>query len=82
VRTATRRLAVAAPLNAHQAVGITVEVPVNAAAELHLPASAGARTLVSGRALERRGDLAVISCTERRAVVALGSGRHVFGVAR
>jgi hypothetical protein len=40
VRTATRRLAVAAPLNAHQAVGITVEVPVNAAAELHLPASA------------------------------------------
>ena len=51
------------------------EVPVNATAELHLPAAGGARILESGRALEGREDVAVRSRTEERAVVALGSGR-------
>jgi hypothetical protein len=38
--------------------------------------------MVSGRALEGREDVAVISRTEGRAVVALGSGRYVLEVAR
>ena len=48
---------------------VEVEVPVNATAELHLPAAAGATILESGRALgavERRGPA---SRTDRRAVV-------------
>ena len=56
---------------------LEVEVPVNATAEVHLPAAAGARILESGRALEGRDDVTVRSRTEERAVVALGSGRYV-----
>ena len=56
------------------------EVPVNATAEVHLPAAASARILESGRALEGREDVAVRSRTEERAVVALGSGRYSFEV--
>ena len=61
---------------------LEVEVPVNATAEVHLPASVGARILESGRVLEGREDVTVRSRTEGRAVVALGSGRYVFEVAR
>ena len=61
---------------------LEVEVPVNATAEVHLPAAAGARILESGRPLEGRDDVAVRSRTEGRAVVALGSGRYVFEVGR
>ena len=61
---------------------VEVEVPVNATAELHLPAAAGARILESGRGLEGREDVTVRSRTEGRAVLALGSGRYVFEVAR
>ena len=61
---------------------LEVEVPVNATAELHLPAAASARILESGRVLEGREDVAVRLRTEGRAVVALGSGRYVFEVAR
>ena len=43
---------------------LEVEVPVNATAEVHLPAAAGARILESGRALEGRDDVAVRSRTE------------------
>ena len=59
---------------------LEVEVPVNATAEVHLPAAAGARVLESGRALEGRDDVAVRSRTEDRAVVAVGSGRYSFEV--
>jgi alpha-L-rhamnosidase len=61
---------------------LEVEVPVNATAEVHLPAAVGARILESGRALEGRDDMTVKSRSEERAVVALGSGRYVFEVAR
>jgi len=61
---------------------VEVEVPVNATAELHLPAAAGSLILESGRALEGRQDVAVRSRTEERVVVGLGSGRYVFEVAR
>ena len=43
---------------------LELEVPVNATAEVHLPAAAGARILESGRALEGREDVAVRSRTE------------------
>jgi len=58
------------------------EVPVNAAAVLHVPAAAGARVLESGRPLEGRKDVVLESRTAREAVVALGSGRYRFEVAR
>jgi hypothetical protein len=61
---------------------LEVEVPVNATAEVHLPAAASALILESERALEGREDVGVISRTEGGAVVALGSGRYVFEVAR
>ncbi len=61
---------------------LEVEVPVNATAELHVPATAGARVLESGRPLEGREDVALRSRTAREAVVALGSGRYRFEVAR
>ena len=61
---------------------LEVEVPVNAAAVLHVPATAGARLLESGRPLEGRPDVALRSRTAREAVVALGSGRYRFEVAR
>ena len=61
---------------------LEVEVPVNATAEVHLPAAAGARILESGRVLEGREDVTVRSRPEERAVVGLGSGRYVFEVAR
>jgi alpha-L-rhamnosidase len=61
---------------------LEVEVPVNATAEVHLPAGAGARVLESGRPLEGRDDVAVRSRTAGEAVVALGSGRYRFEIAR
>ncbi len=61
---------------------LAVEVPVNATAEVHLPARAGARVLESGRPLEGREDVAVKSRTAGEAVVALGSGRYRFEIAR
>jgi len=61
---------------------LEVEVPVNATAEVHLPAAAGARILESGRGLEGREDVTVRSRSEGRAVVDLGSGRYAFEIAR
>ena len=59
---------------------LEIEVPVNATAEVHLPAAAGARVLESGRALEGRDDVSVRARTEERAVVVVGSGRYSFEV--
>jgi alpha-L-rhamnosidase len=61
---------------------LEIEVPVNATAEVHLPAAPGARILESGRALQGREDVTVRSHTEERPVVALGSGRYIFEIAR
>ena len=61
---------------------LEVEVPVNATAVLHVPATAGALVLESGRPLDGRQDVALESRTAREAVVALGSGRYRFEVTR
>jgi len=61
---------------------LEVEVPVNATAEVHVPAGTGARVLESGRPLEGREDVTLMSRTAREAVVALGSGHYRFEVAR
>jgi alpha-L-rhamnosidase len=61
---------------------VEVEVPVNATAEVHLPAPAGAEIRESGRPLARRGDVALRSRSEREAVVSIGSGRYRFEIAR
>jgi len=59
---------------------VEVEVPVNADAELHLPASASAVVTESGRSIGRRGDVTVRARTSDTVVVALGSGRYRFVV--
>jgi hypothetical protein len=61
---------------------VEVEVPVNANAEIHLPARAGSEILESGRPLAGRGDLAVRSRSAREAVLSAGSGRYRFEVPR
>jgi hypothetical protein len=61
---------------------LEVEVPVNATAEVHLPAGAGAGIRESGRPLEGREDVHVTSRSAREAVVALSSGRYRFEVGR
>jgi hypothetical protein len=63
-------------------LALEVEVPVNATAELHLPARAGAEVLESGQPLAGRPDIAVRSRTAREAVVGVGSGRYRFEVTR
>ena len=57
-----------------------VEVPVNAIAELRLPAAPRAAITESGRPLAGRRDLSVRSRTDEAVVVALGSGRYRFVV--
>ena len=59
---------------------LEVEVPVNATAELHLPAMAAAEIRESGRALEGRSDVSVRSRSAEAAVVTFGSGRYRFEV--
>jgi hypothetical protein len=59
---------------------VEVEVPVNATAELHVPAAASAGILESGRPLEGRADLTMRRRSATAAVVALGSGRYRFEV--
>jgi alpha-L-rhamnosidase len=59
---------------------VEVEVPVNAVAELHLPASRAASVRESDRPLADRGDVSVPSRTDDEVVVALGSGRYRFVV--
>jgi hypothetical protein len=59
---------------------LEVAVPVNATAELHLPAKAEAGIRESGRPLEGRSDLSVRSRSAEAAVVTLGSGRYRFEV--
>jgi alpha-L-rhamnosidase len=59
---------------------VAVEVPVNAVAELHLPAGAGATIRESGRLLASSSDVDLRSRTADTAVVALGSGRYRFEV--
>jgi hypothetical protein len=61
---------------------LELEVPVNATAEIHLPAPAGAEVLESGRPLARTNDLALRSRTAHEAVVATGSGRYRFEIER
>jgi hypothetical protein len=61
---------------------LEVEVPVNATAEVHLPADTEARIRESGRPLEGREDVRVTSRSAREAVVAVGSGRYRFEVGR
>ena len=53
---------------------------MNAVAELHLPAGAGAAIRESGRRLASSSDVALRSRTADTAVVALGSGRYRFEV--
>ena len=57
-------------------------MPVNATAEVHLPAPAGARVLESGRGLGGREDARVRSRSAEVMVVAIGSGSYRFDVAR
>jgi hypothetical protein len=57
---------------------VEVEVPVNAEAELHLPAGAAIRE--SGRPLAASRDVSLRSRSADGAVVALGSGRYRFEV--
>ena len=59
---------------------VAVEVPVNAVAELHLPAGAGATIRESGRRLASSSEVALRSRTADTAVVGLGSGRYLFEV--
>ena len=59
---------------------LEVEVPVNATAELHVPATAEAQVRESGRTLEGRPDVSVRSRSAGAAVVAIGSGRYTFEV--
>jgi hypothetical protein len=59
---------------------LEVEVPVNATAEVHLPAEGNARILESGRPVEGRSDLTLKPRSKGAAVVALGSGRYRFEV--
>jgi hypothetical protein len=63
-----------------EGLALDVEVPVNATAEVHLPASAGARIRESGRPLERRTDVTPKPRSGGAAVVAVGSGRYHFEV--
>jgi hypothetical protein len=59
---------------------LEVEVPVNATAEVHVPAPDGARILESGRRLEGRPDVRPRSRAGNAVVVAVGSGRYRFEV--
>jgi hypothetical protein len=59
---------------------VEVEVPVNAEAELHLPAAGGADVRESGRPLASARGVSLRSRTSGTAVVALGSGRYRFEV--
>jgi alpha-L-rhamnosidase len=59
---------------------IEVEIPVGSTAEVHLPATANAGILESGRPLQGRPDVSLRSRAAGAAVVALGSGRYRFEV--
>jgi hypothetical protein len=59
---------------------LEVEVPVNATAEVHVPAPAGARILESGRRLVGRPDVTPRPRAGNATVVAVGSGRYRFEV--
>jgi alpha-L-rhamnosidase len=59
---------------------LDVEVPVNATAEVHLPAVAGARIRESGRPVEGRTDVRLMPRSGGASVVAVGSGRYHFEV--
>jgi alpha-L-rhamnosidase len=59
---------------------VEVEVPVNAEAELHLPAGATAEVRESGHPLAQCRDVSVRARTGAVAVLALGSGRYRFEV--
>ena len=59
---------------------LEIEVPVNATAEIHLPASPTASLRESGRSLQGRPDVIVRSRSAGAAVVAVGSGRYRFEV--
>ncbi len=61
---------------------VELEVPVNATAEIHLPARAGSEILESGRPLARHEDLVLRSRSALEAVVWAGSGRYRFEIAR
>jgi hypothetical protein len=61
---------------------LEIEVPVNATAEIHLPAPAGSEVLESGRPLARRDDLVLRSRSAHEAVVSAGSGRFRFEIGR
>jgi hypothetical protein len=58
-----------------------VEVPVNAGAELHLPASSRAVVTEAGRSIGGRRDMTVRFRTDEAVVVGIGSGRYRFRVA-
>jgi alpha-L-rhamnosidase len=59
---------------------VEVEIPVNATAEVRLPAAASAGLFESGRLLEGHPDLNVRSRSAGATVVALGSGRYTFEI--
>jgi len=59
---------------------LDVEVPVNATAEVHLPAGAGARIRESERPVEGRTDVRLMPRSRGASVVAVGSGRYHFEV--
>jgi alpha-L-rhamnosidase len=59
---------------------LEVEVPVNATAEVHVPAAASAEILESGRPLEGRDDVAVRTRSAGAGIVGIGSGRYRFEV--
>jgi len=61
---------------------VEIEVPVNARAEIHLPAPAGSEILESGRRLAGRKDVVLRSRLALEAVVSAGSGRYRFEIAR
>jgi len=61
-------------------LALNVEVPVNATAEVHVPAGAGSRIRESGRPLGGRSDVTLKFRSGGAVVVAVGSGRYRFEV--
>lgn len=58
---------------------ITMEVPANTVAEVHLPVRANAEILEGGKRLDRVRGVRLLRQEERRAVLRVGSGRYEFG---
>jgi hypothetical protein len=59
---------------------LEVEVPVNATAEVHVPAGGAARVRESGLSLEGRSDVVAKGRSGESVVLAVGSGRYRFEV--